>query len=78
MRPSRLAWELAESAGCAEEIAMDRKVTCRLVSTAEEKCSPVTAFLVGLTGDAPLTVSPRQSDRPADRWQCAGGMATAG
>ncbi|HAO6705600.1 TPA: chromosome partitioning protein ParB [Escherichia coli] len=55
----RLAWELAESAGCAEEIAMDRKSDLSAgFGTAEEKCSPVTAFLVGLTGDAPLTVSP--------------------
>lgn len=55
----RLAWELAESAGCAEEIAMDRESDLSAgFGTAEEKCSPVTAFLVGLTGDAPLTVSP--------------------
>lgn len=55
----RLAWELAESAGCAEEIAMDRESDLSVgFGTAEEKCSPVTAFLVGLTGDAPLTVSP--------------------
>ena len=55
----RLAWELAESAGCAEEIAMDRESYLSAgFGTAEEKCSPVTAFLVGLTGDAPLTVSP--------------------
>ncbi|HFE3548573.1 TPA: ParB family protein [Escherichia coli] len=55
----RLAWELAESAGCAEEIAMDRKSDLSAgFGTAEEKCSPVTAFLMGLTGDAPLTVSP--------------------
>ena len=55
----RLAWELAESAGCAEEIAMDRKSDLSAgFGTAEEKCSPVTAFLVGLTGDASLTVSP--------------------
>lgn len=55
----RLAWELAEFAGCAEEIAMDRKSDLSAgFGTAEEKCSPVTAFLVGLTGDAPLTVSP--------------------
>ncbi|EID2633255.1 ParB family protein [Escherichia coli] len=55
----RLAWELAESAGCAEEIAMDRVSDLSAgFGTAEEKCSPVTAFLVGLTGDAPLTVSP--------------------
>ncbi|EFH6681180.1 chromosome partitioning protein ParB, partial [Escherichia coli] len=54
----RLAWELAESAGCAEEIAMDRESDLSAgFGTAEEKCSPVTAFLVGLTGDAPLTVS---------------------
>ncbi|MCQ5511349.1 ParB family protein [Escherichia coli] len=55
----RLAWELAESAGCAEEIAMDRESDLSAgFGTAEEKCSPVTAFLMGLTGDAPLTVSP--------------------
>lgn len=55
----RLAWELAESAGCAEEIAMDRESDLSAgFGTAEEKCSPVTAFLVGLAGDAPLTVSP--------------------
>ncbi|MCZ9148081.1 ParB family protein [Escherichia albertii] len=55
----RLAWELAESAGCAEEIAMDRESDLSAgFGTAEEKCSPVTAFLVGLTGDAPLTESP--------------------
>lgn len=55
----RLAWELAESAGCAEEIAMDRESDLSAgFGTAEEKCSPVTAFLVGLTGDAPLTVPP--------------------
>ncbi|QME47617.1 ParB family protein [Escherichia coli] len=55
----RLAWELAESAGCAEEIAMDRESDLSAgFGMAEEKCSPVTAFLVGLTGDAPLTVSP--------------------
>ncbi|MDY9250737.1 ParB family protein [Escherichia coli] len=55
----RLAWELAESAACAEEIAMDRESDLSAgFGTAEEKCSPVTAFLVGLTGDAPLTVSP--------------------
>ncbi len=55
----RLAWELAESAGCAEEIAMDRESDLSAgFGMAEEKCSPVTAFLMGLTGDAPLTVSP--------------------
>ncbi|CAD6080471.1 putative ATP/GTP binding protein [Escherichia coli] len=55
----RLAWELAESAGCAEEIAMDRESDLSAgFGTAEEKCSPVTAFLVGLAGDAPLTVPP--------------------
>ncbi|HAU9488996.1 TPA: chromosome partitioning protein ParB [Escherichia coli] len=55
----RLAWELAESAGCAEEIAMDRESDLSAgFGTAEEKCSPVTAFLVGLAGDAPLTVYP--------------------
>ena len=55
----RLAWELAESAGCAEEIAMDRESDLSAgFGAAEEKCSPVTAFLVGLAGDAPLTVSP--------------------
>ncbi|CAD5533380.1 TPA: chromosome partitioning protein ParB [Escherichia coli] len=55
----RLAWELAESAGCAEEIAMDRESDLSAgFGTAEEKCSPVTAFLLGLAGDAPLTVSP--------------------
>ncbi|ENH3186590.1 ParB family protein, partial [Escherichia coli] len=42
----RLAWELAESAGCAEEIAMDRESDLSAgFGTAEEKCSPVTAFL---------------------------------
>lgn len=55
----RLAWELAESAGFAEEIAMDRESDLSAgFGMAEEKCSPVTAFLVGLAGDAPLTVSP--------------------
>ncbi|EER0424345.1 chromosome partitioning protein ParB [Escherichia coli] len=55
----RLAWELAESAGCAEEIAMDRESDLSAgFGMAEEKCSPVTAFLMGLTGDAPLAVSP--------------------
>ncbi|HAV8881599.1 TPA: chromosome partitioning protein ParB, partial [Escherichia coli] len=55
----RLAWELAESAGCAEEIAMDRESDLSAgFGTTEEKCSPVTAFLVGLAGDAPLTVPP--------------------
>ncbi|EPE4994830.1 ParB family protein [Escherichia coli] len=55
----RLAWELAEFAGCAEEIAMDRESDLSAgFGTAEEKCSPVTAFLVGLAGDAPLTVPP--------------------
>ncbi|HHL8819785.1 TPA: ParB family protein [Escherichia coli] len=55
----RLAWELAESAGCAEEIAMDRESDLSAgFGMAEEKCSPVTAFLLGLAGDAPLTVSP--------------------
>ncbi|QOH75218.1 ParB family protein [Escherichia coli] len=55
----RLAWELAESAGCAEEIAMDRESDLSAgFGMAEEKCSPVTAFLMGLTGDAPLIVSP--------------------
>ncbi|HEA0475484.1 TPA: ParB family protein [Escherichia coli] len=55
----RLAWELAESAGCAEEIAMDRESDLSAgFGTAEEKCSPVTAFLVGLAGDAPRTVLP--------------------
>ncbi|HFR5706040.1 TPA: ParB family protein, partial [Escherichia coli] len=55
----RLAWELAESAGCAEEIAMDRESDLSAgFGAAVEKCSPVTAFLTVLAGDAPLTVSP--------------------
>ncbi|EEV3322767.1 ParB family protein [Escherichia coli] len=55
----RLAWELAESAGCAEEIAMDRESDLSAgFGAAVEKCSPVVAFLAGLAGDAPRTVLP--------------------
>ena len=55
----RLAWELAESAGCAEEIAMDRESDLSAgFGAAMEKCSPVVAFLAGLAGDAPRTVLP--------------------